>query len=339
MKRKFWENKNVFITGINGFVGGNLANILIRNGANVYGLMRNDNQKTFLYYMNINKKVIIVNGEITNKELLRSFFIENNIDICFHLAAQVEVGIAAKYPFLTWETNIRGTYTLLEAIRESSINMSAIVIASSDKAYGEYPIQKMPYKEDYPLKPQYPYDTSKACADMIAKSFTNEIYNLPIVITRFSNIYGPGQLNFSAIIPDAIKSSLGYSKFIPRSDGSMIRDFIFVEDVADLYVRIAEAISNNADSLRGEVFNAGTNKPISVRDLLEKVYALVGNEKDFSELITLMENKKTTGEINCQYMNYNKVNKFFGWFPKVDLNEGLNKTIKWYERYLTNKYC
>ena len=151
MATNFWKNKNVFITGVNGFVGSNLAEDLVNKGANVYGLIRNINPKSYLFFNKINSRINIVNGSLVDKELLHGFFIENKIDICFHLAAQVEVGVAAKYPFLTWETNVRGTYTLLEVIRETSPDISSIVIASSDKAYGEYPIDMLPYKEDYAL--------------------------------------------------------------------------------------------------------------------------------------------------------------------------------------------
>ena len=284
MKDKFWLNNNVFITGINGFVGGNLAEDLVKKGANVYGLIRNLTEKSYLFYMRINKKIEIVNGNITDKEFLRSFFNENKIDICFHLAAQVEVGVAAEYPFLTWETNVKGTYTLLEAIRESLPDISAIVIASSDKAYGEYPIEELPYKEDYPLMPKYPYDTSKACADLIAQSYASDLFKMPIVITRFANIYGPGQLNFSALIPDVIKCGLRNKEFIPRSDGSNKRDFLYVKDVADLYCTIGENIYFNKDNFRGEIFNAGTNEEKSVREVVETIYGLLKKDIDLAVL-------------------------------------------------------
>ena len=168
---------------------------------------------------------------------------------------------------------------------------------------------------------------------MIAQSYANEIYKVPLVVTRFSNIYGPGQLNFSALIPDSVTSALGYSTFVPRSDGTLIRDFIFVEDVADLYSRIAEGLSRNPENLAGEIFNAGTNKPISVRDLLEKVYDLVGNRSDFESVLELMKNRKPIGEINCQYMDYEKVHEFFKWKPLHALDQGLEKSIEWYRRW------
>ena len=208
---------------------------------------------------------------------------ENNINVVYHLAAQVEVGVGLKNPYLTFETNIRGTYTLLEAMRIHGDLIESAIFASTDKAYGAYNADQMPYREDYPLIPKYPYDTSKACADMITQVYANEIFKMPIAITRFSNIYGPGQLNFSALVPDSIRSSLGFSTFIPRGDGSMIRDFLYVDDVVDLYLKIGESLSNNPDKVSGEVFNAGTNEPVSVRNVLESVYKLIGNENDFEK--------------------------------------------------------
>ena len=338
MKNKFWINKNVFITGINGFVGGNLAEELVKKGANIFGLIRNIKHNTYLYYMNINSEIEIIKGSIIEKELLKGFFAENKIDICFHLAAQVEVGVAAEYPYLTWETNVRGTYSLLDVIRESCPNISSIVVASSDKAYGEYPAEQLPYKEDYPLKPIYPYDTSKACADLIAQSYSSDLFNLPIVITRFANIYGPGQLNFSALIPDAIRSALGLSTFIPRSNGKSKRDFLYVKDVAHLYCTIAENLSKDKLHLKGQIFNAGTNKEKSVREVVEKIYSLVENKIDLKQIIKSFDkNPILEGEINEQLMDYKKVEKYFGWTPKIEFNKGLIKTIEWYKEYLINE--
>ena len=213
-QNKFWKNKNIFITGIAGFVGSNLAKNLVNEGANVIGLTRNKKINSLLYFEKIDKKINLIFGDITDKELLKSVFFKYKIEICFHLAAQVEVGMAEKYPFSTWETNVRGTYTLLEILRENKNSLKSVIIASSDKAYGEYPIKKLPYKESYELKPEYPYDTSKACADMIAKSYSSKLFRLPIIITRFANIYGPGQLNLTALIPYAIKSCLSNNYMI-----------------------------------------------------------------------------------------------------------------------------
>ena len=334
MNQKFWQGKNVFITGINGFIGGNLAKELLRKGANVFGLIRNHSLQTFLYFESLEKEIVIINGDLTDKELMCRIISENNIDVVYHLAAQVEVGVGLKNPYLTFETNIRGTYTLLEAMRIHSDLIESAIFASTDKAYGSYGADQMPYRENYQLLPKYPYDTSKACADMIAQIYANEVFKMPIAITRFSNIYGPGQLNFSALVPDSIRSALGFSQFIPRGDGSMIRDFLYVDDVVDLYMRIGESIPTNPKKISGEVFNAGTNEPISVRNVVENVYKLIGNENDFKAILNLMNEKKTVGEIQCQYMNYDKVNKYFGWSPSNSLPDGLAKSIEWYKKWL-----
>jgi len=336
MNSNYWRGKNVFITGINGFIGGNLSRYLVKCGANVIGLERDYTKRSFLFYEKISSKVTLVQGCITDIELLRRIIVEEQIQCCFHLAAQVEVGIAKQYPYLTWETNIRGTYSLLEAIRENRDNFESVVIASSDKAYGRYPRDKMPYSEDYPLMPKFPYDTSKACADLIAQSYTSDLYKLPIVVTRFSNIYGPGQLNFSALIPDCIKCALGYSDFVPRSDGSHVRDFIYVDDVIRLYSLIAKTLEQNPN-ISGEIFNAGSNNPKTVKEIVKTIFSLMGEKEKYEVIKALFNKSKTIGEIEYQHMNFDKVNKYFGWSPKMDFEECLHKTIKWYEKYLSFK--
>jgi len=331
---EYWSRKNVFITGINGFIGGNLAKSIIDKGANVFGLLRNQRKDTFLYYEGLSNKINFINGEITDLILMKRIISEEQINVVFHLAAQVEIGVGITNPFLTFETNIKGTYTLAQAIADCPQTIESVIIASTDKSYGSYGKEKMPYKEDYPLIPIYPYDVSKACADMIARCYASDIFNLPIVVTRFCNIYGPGQLNFSALIPDAIRSALGYTTFIPRGDGSQERDFIFVDDVVKLYLSMAKALSLNPSKYLGEVFNAGTNKVHTVKSVIEQIYDLIDNKLSLKKITKDMVGKKTIGEIECQYMDYEKVNKFFKWEPKHNFNEGLIKTIKWFEGYL-----
>ena len=333
MATDFWIGKKVLITGINGFIGGNLAKYLFEKKAEITGLVRNRHQNSFLFYEGISPKITLIQGELGEKEILRRIIVEEQIQHVFHLAAQVEVGVARSYPFLTWETNIRGTYCLLEAIRENSENIEAVIIASSDKAYGEYGKEMMPYQEDYPLIPLYPYDVSKACADMIARCYASDLYGLPVIVTRFCNIYGPGQLNFSALIPDAARCALGYGKFIPRSDGTLVRDYIFVQDVARLYGAIAAQLAQNR-SLSGQVFNAGTNDPKSVREIVEKVFLVSGQPEKYAEIETQWADKKTVGEIDCQYMAFDRVNKYFGWRPETELTQGLENTVDWFRGYL-----
>ena len=217
--------------------------------------------------------------------------------------------------------------------KDSGQDIKSIIVASSDKAYGEYPVDQMPYKENYPLIPKYPYDTSKACADMISKSYSIEEYGLPIVITRFANIYGPGQLNFSAIVPDSIRSALGYTKLIPRSNGLMVRDFLYVEDVSNLYILIAQELSINK-SIKGEIFNAGSNLPINIKSLVSIIYKLLKNNSELERIINEMDGKETVGEIFHQHMSYEKVFQFFGWKPNHSLEQGIKLSIDWYDKYL-----
>ena len=336
-KEKFWQGKNVFITGDNGFQGGNVGKSLLELGANVFGLLRNDRRDTFLYYEGLADKVTWINGDLTDVILMKRIISEEQINVIYHLAAQVEVGVGLVNPYLTFETNIKGTYCLMEAIRECPQTVEAVIVASTDKAYGSYGREMMPYKEDYPLIPKYPYDVSKACADMIARSYASDVYNLPVIVTRFCNVYGPGQLNFSALIPDAIRSALGYSEFIPRSDGSLERDFMFVDDVVSLYLIMGKELSVNPDKYSGQVFNAGTNTIHNVLSILENIYTIIGRIDELDKIKIDMVGNKTIGEIDCQYMDYEKVNKFFGWEPKFNIELGLKNTILWYENYLKDK--
>ena len=333
-KNIFWKNKNIFISGVAGFVGSNLAKNLVENGANVVGLTQNKKMDSLLYYENIDKKINLIFGNITDKEFLKSIFLKYKIDICFHLAAQVEVGSAFKYPYLTWETNVRGTYTLMEVIRENKKKIKSIIIASSDKAYGNYPLKNLPYKENYELKPSFPYDTSKACADMIAKSYASKLYKLPIIITRFANIYGSGQLNFTALIPDVIKSCILNKKFLMRSDGEAIRDFIYIDDIVELYKLLAKNLYLYPKKYSGEVFNAGTNVKHKIKDIVKKIFVYTKKENQLKNVFKKIKNNKTKGELSVQYMDYKKLNKFFGWKPKHEFSKTLPELINWYRNYL-----
>lgn len=329
-----WKNKNILITGVNGFVGSNLAKFFISQDANVFGISKKIIDNSLLNFEGLSDKVNFHLISLCDYDAVCSFFKSNNIDICFHLAAQVEVGVANTNPYSTWDTNIRGTFNLLEAIRVYNNNIQAIIVASSDKAYGSYDKAEMPYKEDYPLKPLYPYDTSKACADLISRSYASDIYGLPIAITRFANIYGPGQLNFSALFPDCIRSALGYSKFIPRGNGSHIRDFLYVDDVINLYSLISIKLIQDKKMIAGQVFNAGTNEPKIVKDIINIIYNKIGNSDDLTEINSQLRKNKTVGEIDCQYMDFEKVNKYFSWSPSTNFDQGIEKTISWYKNYL-----
>jgi len=333
LNRSFWNNKNILITGINGFIGGNLCKYLLNHGCSIIGVTNRKNKSKFLHFEKIHSKIKISYTDISNYKSIESLIKNNDIDICFHLAAQVDVNIAKNKPFETFETNIKGTYNLLESLRLHS-KVKSIIVASSDKAYGEYNIKDLPYKETYDLRPKYPYDVSKAAADMITKSYSTELFNMPLITTRFSNIYGPGQLNFSALIPDCILANLGYKNFLPRGNGNNNRDFLFVEDVSDLYMCLAYHLYKDK-SLTGEIFNAGTGKPYKVKTVIKSICSLNNNHELYKKILDKFKGKKTIGEITHQYMSYNKLNKYFKWMPNYTLDNGLKKTFLWYKEFLT----
>ena len=333
----FWHNKNVLITGISGFIGSNLTKSLISLGANVIGIIRTTHTNSLLHYEGLDSKVKLVSTELNDLNGILGLIGENRIDHIFHLAAQVEIGVGLTNPYLTFESNTRATYTLLEAARLSGVELQSIVIASTDKSYGSYPTEEMPYREDFPLLAKYPYDVSKACADMIAQSYATEIFNLPIVVTRFSNIYGPGQLNFSALFPDVIRSALGYSIFEPRGDGTQQRDYLYIDDVVDLYLKIGESLSNSAAEFSGEIYNAGTGHPLTVKEAIHAVHKQL-NFDGYELILEKMSTRKIIGEIDSQFMSHDKVSSAFDWTPSTKLDDGIRKSIEWYKDYLKFKH-
>tara|TARA_B100000941_G_scaffold98748_1_gene68904 strand:+ start:30392 stop:31453 length:1062 start_codon:yes stop_codon:yes gene_type:complete len=331
LNKNFWKGKNILITGINGFIGGNLAKQLVNHGANIIGISNTQVKNKFLEYEGVLPKIKLYKVNIVNQKKLEDIIKKNNIQICFHLAAQVDVNISKIDPHETFETNIRGTYNLLESLRNSK-TIKAIIVASSDKAYGEYPLNKLPYKEHYDLRPIYPYDVSKAAADMISKAYSTDLFKLPVIITRFANIYGPGQLNFTALIPDCILALLKFRKFIPRSNGRNKRDFLYVKDVCDLYMCLSFNLYKNK-RFSGEIFNAGTKTGYTVDSIIKKLCYKTDNKTLYNDIKKRFLNKKTTGEIQHQFMTYFKINKFFGWKPKYKLEQGLLETYNWYANF------
>ena len=330
MKKNFWYKKKVLITGIDGFVGSNLAKKLLTLHTNVYGVVQKKNKKSLLYFEKLNNKCKLFKGDLTNQKFTKKI-LRNNFEIIFHLAAQVEVGVANKGPYKTWESNIRGTYTILDSLIGNK-KIKSIILASSDKSYGTYPKSLLPYKETYSSRAVYPYDVSKACADMIGQSYASELFKLPIITTRFSNIYGPGQLHFSALIPDIMKSIILNKKFIPRGDGNDLRDYVYINDIVDLYLLLSKKLYSK-QNLRGEIFNAGVNKPIKVKEVIKKFYLLRNKEEELKIIFKLMKSKKSKGEIPFQYMDYKKLKKYFGWQPKYQFENTLKYVFDWYENY------
>ncbi|MBU0628900.1 MAG: GDP-mannose 4,6-dehydratase [Nanoarchaeota archaeon] len=320
---EFWQSKNVFVTGADGFIGSWLAKTLIDKGANVFVIIRDIKRVCSLDLLKIKDKVNIIQGDIIDLPCVERIINEKEIDSVFHLAAQALVGVANKSPISTFESNIKGTWNVLEACRLNN-NVKRVVVASSDKAYG---VQKeLPYKEDSPLLGNYPYDASKACADILTKSYAIT-YNLPVAITRNANTYGGADLNFSRIIPDAICSILKNSQFVIRSDGTLERDYMYVKDAVSGYLILAENIDKKG--LKGQAFNFGTGKPISVLDLFKTISSVMGKKDIKPKILGTAKN-----EIDRQFLSIEKVKKTFDWQPKYSLEEGLKETVEWYNNNL-----
>lgn len=320
----FWNNRTAFVTGATGFVGAHIAKALIEKGARVVCLQRDNVRANSLDIFNLASKVTVINGALEDFSLMQRVLNEYEIEAVFHLAAQALVGAANRSPFSTFESNIRGTYSLLEACRITP-TVKRVVVASSDKAYGSH--KELPYTEDYPLHGLFSYDASKVCTDVISRSFSHT-YNLPVTVTRFANIYGPGDLNLSRIIPGTIMSVLKNERPIIRSDGTPKRDFVYVDDVADAYLMLAEKI----EDIKGEAFNFGTNEPVQMLELAKRIILLAGKEGELEPHVMLQT--KIEREIDEQYLAAEKAKNVLGWTPKVDLDEGLKQTIDWYRANL-----
>jgi len=319
----FWNGRTAFVTGATGFVGANLAAELVAQGANVVSLQRDEVQPNSLDLLRLRDKLTVINGSVDDLPLMSRILNEYEVDAVFHLAAQALVGAANRSPVSTFESNIRGTYILLEACRNSS-TVKRVVVASSDKAYGSH--TDLPYTEDFKLNAVFPYDVSKACTDLISQSFAHT-FDLPVAVTRSANIYGPADANLSRIIPGTILSVLKGERPIIRSDGTPVRDFIFTDDIVAGYLLLAE----NIDRAKGEAFNFGSGEPISMLDLVNSILTLMGKENDLTPDILLKT--KIENEIDAQYLDSAKVNERFGWTPQVDIKDGLKRTIDWYDKY------
>lgn len=318
-----WKNRNVFVTGADGFIGAWLAKRLVEEKANVIVLIRDIKQQATYKLLNLEKKVTQVQGDLTDYNLMARLLNEYSIDSCFHLAAQALVQIANRSPISTFESNIKGTWNILEACRNTK-TIKRIIAASSDKAYG---VQKnLPYTEESPLLGLYPYDASKACSDILARSYAVS-YDLPVAVTRNANTYGGGDLNFSRIIPDAICSILQGKEFLIRSDGTPEREYIYVEDAVDGYLTLAEAVDKK--NVRAQAFNFGTGEVINVVDLFKKIAKLCSKPKAKMKILGVAKH-----EIDKQYLSAKKSANVLRWKPRYDLESGLKRTIKWYKNYL-----
>lgn len=317
-----WKDKNVFITGCTGLLGSWLTKALVEREANVVGLIRDMVPKSNLDWSGFNKRITTVRGSLEDYFLLERVLNEYEIDSVFHLGAQTIVTIANKNPISTFDSNIRGTWNILEACRRSS-GIERIILASSDKAYGAQ--DKLPYNENTPLEGRHPYDVSKSCADLISKSYY-DTYQLPVCITRCGNFYGGGDLNFNRIIPGTIRSVLNKKRPIIRSDGSMIRDYFYIEDGVGAYLTLAEHMENK--KIHGEAFNFSNEEPLSVTGIVQKVLNVM---KSDLEPIILNESNH---EIEKQYLSSQKARYILKWKPFHSMDSGLKKTVSWYKNFL-----
>ena len=320
----FWRHRNVLITGCTGLVGGWLTKALLAEGAAVVGLVRDWVPQAMLNREGLADRIVTVSGELEDLGLLERVMNEYEIDCVFHLAAQTIVGTANRNPISTFESNIRGTWNLLEACRRSP-TVARIVVASSDKAYGNQ--EELPYTETTPLQGRHPYDVSKSCADLIAASYATT-YDLPVCVTRCGNFYGGGDLNFNRIVPGTIRSVLHDERPVIRSDGSYIRDYFYVKDGASAYMQLAAKMSDNA--LVGEAFNFSNEIQISVLDLVRKILSVMGREDLEPEILG-----KVANEIPHQYLSAEKARSRLGWTPSYDLGKGLEETVEWYRSFFS----
>ena len=322
--KDFWRDRAVFVTGATGLVGSWLIRQLLEVEADITCLVRDWVPNSELVRANLIDKVKVVRGDVREQETLERALGEYEIDTVIHLAAQTIVGIANRNPISTFETNIQGTWSLLEACRRSPL-VKQIVVASSDKAYGDQEI--LPYNENTPLQGTHPYDSSKSCGDLIAQTYA-KTYDLPVVITRCGNFYGGGDLNWNRIVPGTIRSILRGNRPIIRSDGTFIRDYFYVEDGAVAYLLVAEKLAENRN-LIGEAFNFSNEIQVTVLDLTNKILALMDSNLEPDVL------NQANKEILHQYLSAEKANKMLNWSPLFTLDEGLEKTIAWYKDFFS----
>jgi CDP-glucose 4,6-dehydratase len=315
--------KRALVTGGHGFVASNLARALLERGDAVTVLDLPARPGSGLELQRIAAEVDLVEGDLRDARLVEATVAASEFDVVFHLAAQTLVGPAMADPTPTFEVNVRGTWTLLEACRRADV--PAIVVASSDKAYG--PSDELPYREVMRLRPASPYEASKAAADAIALSY-HPAYGLPVAVTRFANIYGGGDANFSRLIPEAIAAVLDGRRPQIRSDGSPERDFLYVSDAVAAYLAVEHAVGAGGPGA-GEAFNAGGEAPHSVREVLETVVEVSGADLEPEYLGT----GNPAGEIDRQYVDSTKLRQMTAWRPEVSLRDGLIRTLDWYRAH------
>ena len=320
LENSFWRGKKVFITGGTGFIGTYLVDELVRNGAEVYCLVLEMPKNSNFSKFGLEKKTNLVFGSVLDFELINLSLRKYEIDCVYHLAAQPLVQIALKSPLETLKINLLGSLNVLEACRVNGVK--SVVVASSDKAYGSH--DKLPYDESFALQGEYPYDVSKSCTDLLAQSY-GKTYGMNIGISRSSNVYGGGDLNFDRIVPETIKHILFNEPILIRSDGKFIREFFYVKDAAKAYLTLGEKVIKL--NLKGEGFNFGTDKPVQILELVQKIKEVSGRNAEINILNVVK------AEIKNQFLSSGKARRVLGWSSEYELDRGLRETFEWYKNY------
>jgi CDP-glucose 4,6-dehydratase len=318
----YWDRKRVFVTGAPGFLGSWLVQQLVAWNATVVGLVFDRPPCRDAAEARTREKYTAVNGRLEDYACLLRGINEYEIDTVIHLGAQPIVGTANRSPISTFESNIRGTWNLLEACRQVS-TVKRVVVASSDKAYGDP--EQLPYTEDMPLRGQYPYDVSKSCADLIAHAYY-ATYGLPVCVTRCGNFFGGRDLNFNRVVPGTIRSVLSNERPIIRSDGASVRDYIYVRDVIYAYLELARQMER--PEIHGNAFNFSNEIKLSVLDLTGRMLRLMGREDLKPDI-----RNEARGEIKDQYLSSRKAHEMLGWAPRFTVDDALSETIAWYRDY------
>lgn len=325
LMRGTWSSRRVLVTGATGILGSWVVKALLEHGATVVALLLDIDPHAELARSGDLNRITVVYGSVENYTVVDRAVGVWEVDTVLHLAAQSLVGPALRAPLSTFEANIRGTYHVLEACRIHADTVRAVVVASSDKAYGSHP--SLPYTEETPLRPQHPYDVSKACTDLLAQSY-HDTYGLPVLVSRCGNIYGGGDLNWSRIVPGTIRSLLRQERPVIRSDGQYVRDYLYVKDAASAYLCLAEAAMAGTV---GHAFNFSGESRRTVLQIVDEIQRLMGRP-DLSPDIQ----NATTAEIREQWLSFEKANAMLGWAPAYTLEDGLRETIEWYREWFTS---
>ena len=322
-RRPSWRNRPVFVTGATGLLGSRVVAGLVDSGAEVVCLVRDGVPRSNFHILGLADRVVTVRGELEDGRLLERILNEYEVEVVLHLGAQTIVGASHRSPLSSFESNIRGTWHVLEACRLTP-SIKAIVVASSDKAYGEQEV--LPYTEEMALQARNPYDVSKAAAEMLTRSY-HHAYDLPVGITRCGNLYGGGDLNFSRLVPGTIRSVLLGERPVIRSDGSLVRDYLYVDDAASALLALGESLVNSP-ALAGTAFNISAEEPATVLEMTSLVLEVMGSE------LQPDVRDEAHHEIQRQYLSAARAHSLLGWRPAVPTREAVTRTVDWYRDYL-----